>query len=241
MITFQGLGFIEHSAKTKRSLYYCDIMKSGEMIHWAMYIPDDSDPLTYMTANANVYEQEIIRKEAVWATVPHTEERTDQEGNPYTYNIPKSTVVKPTLPDYIELCTDTDADIASIKRLLMILSEAVYSSPTITQQHIDDLTVITDFWVVGKAYKIGDKVDFEGKLFKVIQVHTSQADWLPNTVPALYSAFTPAGTILPWKQPIGSTDAYAVGIKVTHNGLTWLNTTPANVWEPGVYGWTQIP
>ena len=42
-----------------------------------------------------------------------------------------------------------------------------------------------------------------------------------------------------WVQPTGAHDAYPVGAKVTHNGATWENTTPANVWEPGVYGWNK--
>lgn len=42
-----------------------------------------------------------------------------------------------------------------------------------------------------------------------------------------------------WVQPTGAHDAYPVGAKVTHNGETWENTTPSNVWEPGVYGWNK--
>ena len=45
---------------------------------------------------------------------------------------------------------------------------------------------------------------------------------------------------LPWVQPTGAQDAYAVGDQVTHNGSTWQSNTPANVWEPGVFGWDQI-
>ena len=30
------------------------------------------------------------------------------------------------------------------------------------------------------------------------------------------------------------------GDKVTHNGLRWISEADSNVWEPGVYGWTNI-
>ena len=30
------------------------------------------------------------------------------------------------------------------------------------------------------------------------------------------------------------------GDKVTHNGLRWISAADSNVWEPGVYGWTNI-
>lgn len=42
-----------------------------------------------------------------------------------------------------------------------------------------------------------------------------------------------------WEQP-GSTNPYAKGDKVMHNGKTWQSTTDNNVWEPGVYGWEEM-
>jgi len=44
-----------------------------------------------------------------------------------------------------------------------------------------------------------------------------------------------------WVQPTGAHDAYPLGAIVTHSGKTWENTgSDANVWEPGVFGWTEI-
>lgn len=43
-----------------------------------------------------------------------------------------------------------------------------------------------------------------------------------------------------WVQPTGAHDAYAQGAKVSHNGKKWTSDIAANVWEPGVYGWTEI-
>ena len=43
-----------------------------------------------------------------------------------------------------------------------------------------------------------------------------------------------------WVQPTGSTDAYAKGAKVIHNGSKWTSDVDANTWEPGVYGWTEV-
>lgn len=40
-----------------------------------------------------------------------------------------------------------------------------------------------------------------------------------------------------WSQPTASFDSYPSGSIVTHNGLSWISTAPANVWEPGVSGW----
>ena len=46
-------------------------------------------------------------------------------------------------------------------------------------------------------------------------------------------------TIPEWEQP-DSTNPYAKGDKVTHNGKTWISTADGNVWEPGVYGWEEV-
>lgn len=43
-----------------------------------------------------------------------------------------------------------------------------------------------------------------------------------------------------WVQPIGAHDAYAQGAKVSHNGKKWTSNVENNVWEPGVYGWTEV-
>lgn len=43
-----------------------------------------------------------------------------------------------------------------------------------------------------------------------------------------------------WVQPVGAHDAYPLGTTVTHEGKTWANITPANVWTPGVSGWREV-
>jgi hypothetical protein len=42
-------------------------------------------------------------------------------------------------------------------------------------------------WEPGKAYPVGHKLTRNGKLYKVIQAHTSQAGWEPETVPAMFT------------------------------------------------------
>lgn len=43
-----------------------------------------------------------------------------------------------------------------------------------------------------------------------------------------------------WVQPTGAHDAYPLGAKVSHNGKKWTSDVANNVWEPGVYGWTEV-
>jgi len=55
---------------------------------------------------------------------------------------------------------------------------------------------------------------------------------------------TTPGEPPPWTQPTGEHDAWKLDEHATHNGTVWVVTqTDANgnnVWEPGVFGWTQI-
>ena len=42
-------------------------------------------------------------------------------------------------------------------------------------------------WTIGTAYVADQRIRYGGKLYKVRQDHTSQADWLPDITPALYA------------------------------------------------------
>ena len=43
-------------------------------------------------------------------------------------------------------------------------------------------------WVVGVAYKVDDKVTYQGTVYRVVQAHTSQAAWTPTAAPSLWVA-----------------------------------------------------
>lgn len=97
----------------------------------------------------------------------------------------------------------------------------------------------------GAAYKAGDRVRYNGTLYKVLQDHISQGDWQPDSTSSLYAKVLtdPGGAILPWEQP-DSTNPYMTGDRVTHGGNTWESLVDNNVWEPGVAGtealWKEI-
>lgn len=98
-------------------------------------------------------------------------------------------------------------------------------------------------WEVGIAYVVDQRICYEGVLYRVVQAHTSQADWTPDITPALYTEVAKPGEIPVWKQPTGAQDAYMKGDKVyfpDREGNIWESTVDDNVWTPGVYGWEQI-
>lgn len=95
-------------------------------------------------------------------------------------------------------------------------------------------------WAYPIAYTVGQLRCHNGKLYKCVQAHTSQADWTPDTAASLWSvAADPAEEWPAWSQPVGAHDAYAKGAKVSHNGKHWTSNVDSNVWQPGVYGWTE--
>ena len=80
----------------------------------------------------------------------------------------------------------------------------------------------------------------DGKLYKCIQAHKSQADWTPDVAASLWVvAGDPAEEWPEWSQPIGAQDAYMNGDKVSHNEKHWVSDYDNNVWEPGVFGWHE--
>ena len=80
----------------------------------------------------------------------------------------------------------------------------------------------------------------DGKLYKCIQAHKSQADWTPDVAVSLWVvAGDPAEEWPEWSQPIGAVDAYMSGDKVSHNEKHWVSDYDNNVWEPGVFGWHE--
>lgn len=95
-------------------------------------------------------------------------------------------------------------------------------------------------WKPEKAYTAGERLAYHKKLYKVLQSHTSQADWTPDAAVSLYVEVAKPGEIPVWKQPSGAQDAYNKGDKVHYpdaDGPVYMSTVDANVWAPGVYGW----
>lgn len=97
-------------------------------------------------------------------------------------------------------------------------------------------------WTVGKEYSVGDRVRYNDTLYRVLQAHTSQADWTPTNAPSLFAEVLPGqdGTDMgEWVQP-DSTNPYQIGDRVMHNGIIYECIVANNVWEPGVYGWQIV-
>lgn len=96
-------------------------------------------------------------------------------------------------------------------------------------------------WNESATYAVGDRVQYGAVLYSCITAHTAQAAWTPAYAPSLWTkVLIPDPSVTPnWEQP-DSTNPYMIGDKVIHNGKTWISDIDNNVWEPGVYGWTEV-
>lgn len=157
--------------------------------------------------------------------------------------------------EYIEMTAEEISDMQAeqTKCELMEKSRPLTESEVIrlliAQQintlEVDDNTALrmVEFypeWAVGMDYAEGFKAQYGGVLYRCLTAHTSQDDWTPDVSPSLFAKvlIPDENTIPEWEQP-ESTNPYAKGDKVTHNGKTWVSDVDNNVWEPGVYGWTE--
>ena len=100
-------------------------------------------------------------------------------------------------------------------------------------------------WAADKAYAADERIRYGEKLYRCVQAHTSQADWIPPDTPALWTEVAKPGEIPVWRQPTGAQDAYNRGDRVWYpekNTTVYESLIDANVYSPEAYpaGWMEV-
>ena len=132
--------------------------------------------------------------------------------------------------------------IEKVRELRALLEKAMTVTESLTDAEAVTATCLYPRWNGdGVAYAKGQRVQDDGTLYTVITAHTSQLTWKPADSPSLFAkVLIPDPAVIPeWEQP-DSTNAYMKGDKVTHGGKTWVSDCDNNVWEPGVFGWSEV-
>lgn len=117
------------------------------------------------------------------------------------------------------------------------------ASASLTDTDALEAVELFPVWQTDTAYALDIRVRYGEKLYKCVQAHTSQADWTPPTVPALWTEVAKPGEIPVWRQPSGAQDAYMSGDKVhypTADDPVYVSTVDNNVWSPDTYGWELV-
>ena len=160
----------------------------------------------------------------------------DHFGNPIIYAIER----------YYETIAKAKEDVISNTRNELIYNEAL------TQDEIDAVKPLYPDYEVGiKVYGVETAehpitiFTYADKLWKVIQDHPTQADWLPDKTPVLYKEIAPPGVIPVWVQPTGAHDTYMKGEKAHFPTITdpvYMSLIDNNSWSPTAYpeGWKKL-
>lgn len=129
----------------------------------------------------------------------------------------------------------------AVKKANLIQTAIAY----LPDEEAETVTALFPDWEDGKAYAVGDRVKYDGLLYRCVQAHTSQSDWTPDVSVSLFKAIGIADDDIPiWSQPVGTEDAYMKGDKVHYpdaEGDVYESLIDGNVWSPEAYpqGWEK--
>lgn len=112
---------------------------------------------------------------------------------------------------------------------------------TLSDEQAMEVATVYDEWKPGKQYKGSVRLIYgvnsvgDPQLYKVNEPgHTSQADWLPDKTPALYTPIGLDDDGYPlWSPPTGAHDAYNTGDVVDYNGVLYESQFDGNTTVPG--------
>lgn len=111
---------------------------------------------------------------------------------------------------------------------------------TLTEEQAMEVATVYDLWEEGKAYTAGQYLTYgensvgDPQLYKVVQAHTSQADWTPDKTASLYTPIGLDDSGYPiWSQPTGAHDAYNTGDIVDYDGTLYESLINGNTTVPG--------
>lgn len=111
-----------------------------------------------------------------------------------------------------------------------------------------EATALFPAWREDGSYAVGDRVRYNGLLWRCLTQHEAQAAWTPTDAPSLWTkVLIPTDgdgqqTEIPeWEQP-DSTNAYRTGDLVRFEGVVYRCLIDGNVWSPAAYpqGWEEV-
>ena len=120
-----------------------------------------------------------------------------------------------------------------VERAKQVYKAMQFQSAALPDEQAAQVPAVFPAWDAAGTYEAGDRVRY------------AQESWAPDVSPSLWAkVLIPDPSVIPeWEQP-SSTNPYAKGDRVTHNGKTWESLADNNVWEPGAAGteslWKEV-
>ena len=95
--------------------------------------------------------------------------------------------------------------------------------PTLSDDKAVQYTEMYPYWKSSIAVKVGERYQYEGKLYKVVQEHTTAETWKPDITPALFTIINVmhAGTLTD-PIPASANMEYIKGKYYTQDGTIYL-------------------
>lgn len=115
---------------------------------------------------------------------------------------------------------------------------------TLTDAQALEVKELYELWKTATEYVVGDIRRYAEKLYRCLQAHTSEDNWSPDVVPALWVEIAPVGEYREIKDNMLATEAFVLG------EIGWYQTKDnlfeslidANVYTPITYpaGWKEV-
>lgn len=138
--------------------------------------------------------------------------------------------VPPVVPPQPQTEPGYDQIVDAVKRMLSSSVEEL------TDEEALEVAALFPTWAskIGEQVTAGERLWYDERLWKVLQPHTVQQEWTPDTAVSLFVEVS----IEEWPefvQPTGAQDAYNTGDKVTFEGQHYICQIDGCTWSPSAY------
>ena len=126
----------------------------------------------------------------------------------------------------------------NIENIEMFQKQLETITDTLTDEEAKGLSLLFEEWRPSEVYKIGDRIRYNGVLYKCLEDNNATMETPPSVMPSVWTkifAETVSEEIPAWEQPEEG-NGYADGDRVIHNDIIYISQVDNNIWEPGTAG-----
>lgn len=126
----------------------------------------------------------------------------------------------------------------NIENIEMFQKQLEAITDTLTDEEAKGLSLLFEEWRPSEVYKIGDRIRYNGVLYKCLEDNNATMETPPSAIPSVWTeifAETVSEEIPAWEQPEEG-NGYADGDRVIHNDIIYISQVDNNIWEPGTAG-----
>lgn len=126
----------------------------------------------------------------------------------------------------------------NIENIEMFQKQLEAITDTLTDEEAKGLNLLFEEWRPSEVYKIGDRIRYNGVLYKCLEGNNATMETPPSVMPSVWTeifAETVGEEIPAWEQPEEG-NGYADGDRVIHNDIIYISQVDNNIWEPGTAG-----